>query len=805
MKPLRATYGFINHGHGLIDYEGESPPPAVLSGLTDKPGGHIYPGDKWWPAFNCGAIDSDWWAIWCTVPDEKAPRGGMVKTSVLLWHLNDLHLINDITPYIYQLLNDSEQTSIPINELSTIFDSLSSIQGALVVDSPSCVPQAVSVLWPKLWLAARQELSVRMAFQPPQSISTCKHPTFYVVPKSLANQWHIDGFSITSNVTNIQRSRATDFILDINEDLGMEEVISQCHNLPGSLSCFGELSRLADNLGVCRANPTYTNAIAALRTTIACAPETENAESIKKELLTIIKRTLLLSNSPEHPLMLSNICESNVTCHLLPAHELSQWVALNAPSLRYEFIAKLFSRVNGNYQQWWKAAVLKGLFDVIESETLAPCVITWLKIPEFDLVLNVLKINKLHLGNHLFELNRDTALSEDLCKSIEVWAQTNACSTLYALSALHQYKGRLVFDKHISTFPSDRVGIEFLISNVGNDSLGAFINDAHSEPFLAQISEKVLKNRELLNFIDLNSLYGLKLWSLQFSLGGSFYPPGINEENFSQELLKVIPNLELSVLPKVVEKLMPYLIDSQNREDIWKLVNDTKCEALATTLINCIAKDNIFGFTLTPREAHLNSAFIAYFEQTPSFSSQLLISFLAQCTSVDEQAVIQWISKVAPGDWSICAISFGQIIKANKWSKVAEKVFSLGGGSYFARIPDLRKAVDECAHLLSPLNQCIYRFSIGAHSTSDKDKLTEFFAEVCSRIAYDRLEYYWKISGGELGQLKQNGTPQQNWLEAAQNASSGMLPGGLVTLIEKVRKEFPHNEELKTIQNIYLD
>lgn len=805
MKPLRATYGFINHGHGLIDYEGESPPPAVLSGLTDKPGGHIYPGDKWWPAFNCGAIDSDWWAIWCTVPDEKAPRGGMVKTSVLLWHLNDLHLINDISPYIYQLLNDSEQTSIPINELSTIFDSLSSIQGALVVDSPSCVPQAISVLWPKLWLAARQELSVRMAFQPPQSISTCKHPTFYVVPKSLANQWHIDGFSITSNVTNIQRSRATDFILDINEDLGMEEVISQCHNLPGSLSCFGELSRLADNLDVCRVSPTYTNGISALRTTIACAPETDNAESIKKELLTIIKRTLPLSSSPEHALMLSNICESNVTFHLLPAHELSQWVELNSPSLSYEFLEKLFSRVNGNYQQWWKDAVLKGLCNVIAPETLAPYVITWLKMPDFDLVLDVLKIDKTHLGNSLFELNRDTALSEDLCKNIEVWAQANACSTLYALSALHQYKSKLVFDKYISAFPYDRVGIEFLISNVSNDTLGAFINDASSEPFLAQISEKVLENKKLLNFIDLNSCYGLKLWSLQLNLGGSFYPPDLNEESFSRGLLKVVPNLELSVLPNVVEKLIPYLIDSQQREGIWELMNGTKCEVLATSLINCIAKDNIFGFTLNPSEAHLNDAFIAYFEQNPYFSGQLLISFLVQCTSVDEQAVIRWIPKVTSSGWSTCAISFGQIIKANKWSKVAETVFSLGGGSYFARIPDLRKAVDECAHLLSPLNQCIYRFSIGTHSTSDKDKLTEFFAEVCSRIAYDRLEYYWKISGGELGQLKQNGTPQQNWLEAAQNASSGMLPGGLATLVEKVRKEFPHNEELKTIQNIYLD
>lgn len=67
--PIEALYGFVKHGHGLISCEGELHPPSVLSGLTDKPSGHVNPVNKWWPAINCGPIDNEWWAIWSIEPD----------------------------------------------------------------------------------------------------------------------------------------------------------------------------------------------------------------------------------------------------------------------------------------------------------------------------------------------------------------------------------------------------------------------------------------------------------------------------------------------------------------------------------------------------------------------------------------------------------------------------------------------------------------------------------------------------------------------------------------------------------------
>ncbi len=103
IRPLRVRYGAQDNMHGLMEWEGHpARPPAALLGLTDKPPGSYSPGERWWPSVGCGPVEN-WWALWWTRPDEQALRGGMVRSDVLLWRLDEVGAVESLLPALETL------------------------------------------------------------------------------------------------------------------------------------------------------------------------------------------------------------------------------------------------------------------------------------------------------------------------------------------------------------------------------------------------------------------------------------------------------------------------------------------------------------------------------------------------------------------------------------------------------------------------------------------------------------------------------------------------------------------------------
>ncbi|WP_336915540.1 GAP1-N1 domain-containing protein [Vibrio cholerae] len=800
--PIEALYGFVKHGHGLISCEGELHPPSVLSGLTDKPSGHVNPVNKWWPAINCGPIDNEWWAIWSIEPDQEAPRGGMVKTKVLLWPLSEIGDLHDISPFVSQLIGTKTTSNTPDSALTNILNELSSAHEAIVVNEQFLIPDFISRLWPKLWQKAKQEFSVRTAFLPPQSILTSTHPTIYVTPNELSNQWKKDGLKIVNTRITRDRTRVDNYLLDGEKDSFLSDIIQKLDNLPGSLKMLSGLSRLANNLEKYRSNRSFDNALSTLRTAIAYAQKEKQLIEIKEELLRTLKKELPNTSNYLHPLSLSNINEESLPIELLPKQELTGWIKSNILNIDVDSVESFLSRTSGNFQSWWKECVLEAIAIILNQDRVNKQIIYWLKINTLNDTIKTLGINGSTLGEKVFDAVNNNKFTKDEYIHSQNWAERYKCSKLHAWAILNSDHNCDIFKAHYEAISNDDSGIIYLIENIDARMLGDAICDERLKKFSNEIAKRALKTPDLLNFIDLSKSPCLEIWSLQLEQGGTFYPPKISTSEFNKTISNLINEIKSNIVfDIVINTIIDHYLTYDNRSKIWEKLSLDRREKLARKLSSHIFSGRDYRFEVMIHEKEIISALDEEFNSAKVIDGNILINYLSKNIIFNESNISSWIQKVNSNDWIECATSLGVIVKKNSWSSVANNIFDLSCG-FFATTPKLKPAIQECSDLLHYFNQVTYRFLNGAPSSEDRNAVIGRFADECSEIAHNKLEYYWKKAGGNLKTLSLTNSPSQNWLDAAQKAESGMLAGGLLTLVEVVLSEFPNNPKLNHIKII---
>jgi len=114
--PVRARYGVKDNMHALLEFNDDPASlPSELLGLTDKPPGYVTPGERWWPSVGCCLLGS-WWALWWTVPDDEATRGGMVRSEVALWPRDLVPTIENLAA-VMEELNGGQCITMPSDPL----------------------------------------------------------------------------------------------------------------------------------------------------------------------------------------------------------------------------------------------------------------------------------------------------------------------------------------------------------------------------------------------------------------------------------------------------------------------------------------------------------------------------------------------------------------------------------------------------------------------------------------------------------------------------------------------------------------
>lgn len=801
-KPLKAIYGCRNNSHDLLFWEGGSPLPPELLGLTDKPGGYVTPKEKWWPAINCGPV-GNWWALWSIEPDLDAPRSGMVKSTVLLWELDKIPQVHCLEEFIYQLVNHEECKPPYSSLLQSVANELICSDNILAIEADETLPLLIAHLWEKLWGEARKEFSVRSAFTPPQSLIRAKSPTFYYVPASVLNQWYLPNVSLITSTTTIETSRATNYLINRAEnDSILHQLLLNCSELTGDLKVLNKLGRAADNIDQFRENSTLTNAIVALRALIACSPSPDKAKDIKNELLSSIKMLMVSKGDVSDILTMCNLSSDAVPKGAMPEVELSNWIKHNLVTLSHEDLNKYFERaLPDKSTQWWSQSVVNGIGTLVNQPETTEHTLFWLSIVHFQTTFLGLPSVRQDLEEALFESAITSDMSIDSLMVLEQFSISQEWAKLHAWAVFNLYDEEQVYKKQRNSMPNWIEGVPFIVQSLSHRHAINLLRDSAFSPFIDLLAERSLKEPTLLNYIDVAEPSAFQMWQIQLDTGGEFYPPKVETEAF---LAKLCDCLQTNILPRVFEQISKeisaYLLSNASRSKVWSQLDPKRSNILAKDMIQKVVTSPQALQHLSDAEPYLINELKAHMignHIEPAF----ILSYLSQSISHREDDVLNWVKKAHSKNLHSYAHRLGNVILEKRWSRVANGLFQSSYG-WLANTPYFKPTVEACSELLNSSNKLWFSFYTGTSTQPHQNEIIKKFSEVSADLAYDRLDYIWQKAGGKPSRLKNSGTELDKWFHAANEAEKGALNRGLIDLLEVLIEEYPHNRQLREINHI---
>lgn len=800
--PLKAIYGCRSNSHDLLFWEGDFPLPPELLGLTDKPGGYVTPKEKWWPAINCGPV-GNCWALWSIEPDFDAPRSGMVKSTVLLWELDNISQAHDLKEYIYQLVSHKECKPPSSSFLQNVANELICSDNILAIEADETLPLLIAHLWENLWGEARKEFSVRSAFTPPQALVRAKLPTLYCVPASVLNQWYLPNVTLINSTTTTETSRATNYLINKAEnDLTLQQLLLDYAELTGDLKVLHKLGRAADNIDQFRSNSTLTNAILALRSLIACYPSPDKAKTIKIELLSSIKKLMVSKGDSSDILTMCNLSSDAVPKGAMPEVELSTWIEHNLITLSHEDLNKYFDRaLPDKSMQWWSQSVVNGIGTLVNQPETGKYVLFWLSIVHFQTTFLRLSSVRQDLERVLLESAITSDMTADSLMALEQFSISQEWAQLHAWAVFNLYDEEQVYKKQRNSMSNWTEGVPFIVQNLSHRQVINLLRDSAFSPFIDLLAERSLKEPTLLNYIDVAEQNAFQMWQKQLDKGGRFYPPNIETEAF---LAKLCDCLQSNILPRVFEQISKeisaYLLSNADRSKVWSQLAPTRSNILAKDMIQKIVTSPQALQHLSDAEPYLINELKAHMTGNhiePAF----ILSYLSQSISHREDDVLNWVKKAHSKNFHSRAHILGNVILEKRWNRVANGLFQSSYG-LLADTPYFKPTVEACSELLSSSNKFWFSFYTGTSTQPHQKEIIKKFSEVCADLAYDRLDYIWQKAGGKPSRLKNSGTELDKWFHAANEAEKGALNRGLIDLLEVLIEEYPHNRQLREINHI---
>lgn len=801
-RPLRARYGARDNMHALLEWEGHSARlPVDLLGLTDKPPGSHAPGDRWWPSVGCGPLEG-WWALWWTVPDQQARRGGMVRSEVALWRLEEVGAVNDLRSVMESL---SGQASIPVPSI----DMIGAVAEALLAPNPGrpvlrdldLWPGVIAALWARLWPEARRAFSARVAVSPPQGGESVTPPWLFGVPSDRALQW--SGHRVIPAAPGLtQLTRAARWLVG-ESDPTFNEVLNASPSLPAELGTLRTVARAADRLELMREGPDPQRALDLLRTLLVLAPTAETAGSLKREGLSVLERGL--AEAPASlVLFLANFKLADVPSGGILESELKAWVSRRAPELPIEDVSKLLEMLSpGKAESWWQEAILTsfsaGLANAEGSWTKAA--LHWLGLSRpADVLLAILPTTE-EIEQRLLDATSGVELTEAALPQLRRQAIERKWSRLHAWAVMQSMSPQEALRAQ-RTFPGDPfAGLALLAERLPGTTV---VEETISRPdttLISLVARRTAREPDLLGAMDVSHAVWRTLWAAHVKAGGAHWPPGVSRDALGRGILNAIlagdePD---GLVASLAEGLAGVALDHPKRPALWSALSTSGRAALLLHVAEALAKRCNAGEPVTPPERELGEAVLLRARQR-SPSARLLVELLRWNAGVNEQEAIQWLDGPSGPEWEPVADALGRAVLAKGWRLAAKAIYDRR-----LRSSGLQIAAEICQELLPKWEQFLLSFNekFKKRGHSNDAPLINRVAELGARLASDRLGDLWERAGGERQRLRDGGTPDVQWREAATLAHKGALKGGLGALVRELLADFPHNLDLNELGTLF--
>jgi hypothetical protein len=793
MTPIRAKYGANDNSHKLLSCSDESVVlPLELEGLTDRPPGDAPPGEIWWPSVGCGPVDG-FWCIWWTEPDNQTVRTGMVKSEVALWPLEKIDAVDDLLPALCEISKKkirsaSEELLVPIT------DVLLSNQGKTVIVCESLEewPGVIAGLWCRLWSTARMDFSARIALSPPQN-DTDSSPWLLGIPKNRAQQWQAPYVKVSQageSYKNRSFSRASYYIAG-REDKTLSRVLDAFPKLAADFSFLKRIVRMADSLDSLEEKTNFDDAVALLRTLTSMSPEGE-IQDFEKQAVTIINEYINKA-SFEQIIAISNIPLPDLSASSELKDILREWVFQKIPKLVLERTTLLPRKLlQGQAQPWWQSVVQEALikgFKTLTAEWIK-VILLWLSIQELEPAIDNLIPKDETLEDKLFLTAFKNEWKEANCTQLRYQAIKRDWPILHAWAAVLTQPISEAFESQFGFKNDFHAGLQYLVNSFpAIDVVKEAIirNDCYLTNLVTQLTQK---DAELLSMLNIKDKSSRRLWAKHIEAGGHAWPSCFKPEIQGKELLdlSILGQDTFSLIEILAEDFAPVVLDYPSRDKVWDSLTPVELGKLVQVVSELMVNKLNEELNIPEPERILAEAVYKIMQESIP-SANAVVSVFSWNISISESDAVKWVKNFNCKDWKRFATDIGQITKERSWSKMADELNNIRCSIYEAR-----EAIEICSNLLSWWQQ--KRLSWGKNSADDESNLIIKISEIGAELYTDSLGEVWERAGGERQLLDLHGSAKTQWQNAVRKARDGGVPGGLLNLLNEMKRDYPYNSEL---------
>lgn len=819
MQLHQAVFGAAA-GHALLVASDASLAPQFRNAAwrTDLP--QTCPAGVDWAPFFRLIKEGAWLMLVHTRRDVAANRGGMVLSRAAFIPLTDIEMLGDLRPIAAILespwsegeglrpielgaLLDVENTAQPSQGSIAIASALSEHgPRPIVVRQSQRLEEAMFELWRRAPPEFRSRLTFGLSFGP----DDVHELAVVCTPEALLSRWLpeqvIDLHAPVEagpHAATILGSPAEASVRDFAKRAGLR------------LDSQVAVAVAAQAFELWRRQDTPDDDILLLRILIDATDESAAAEAVKLEA---IGRVLASAAkwTVENVKTLRNLDYSGLPGAHLLSGAVQLWVKNSASTKHAVGLQEVLAGWNsGKPTPMWLAAVEAGFRAASEAGTI--------RTSGVEAVWQLLKLEAAQASRLLSLLG-----PADEKRLLEVVDDSVAASTVDALMPALIAKGWWKLSGVLlarSRPPLEAVEAALAVSPGGKLSTLALLSGALSKARDAELvdvaiaiqdqhvtkmaAEACVRTPSVLNRFNWKRFEWFLLLKQAFDLSPAILDALPNRQTGLSETIAAQMAVE-SLWGVVATTPLANIVDVSERERAWDLIPSPH----STKILDATARGWLDQFErkeqrLASVEPHLAAAIVSIvkrrgylidvLQRAPAAFQLYLQEF---CFESDREVheFLMDLSQSALRLDEAAAKALGELVRVNQWSDSVRDAKNLLNVR-----TDLNPLYRECFQLLGPIDKLWVSYKIGLPPPLTKEEAwSAFETEAVSLYPSGPWhEELWSRSGGDPGDLFNEGSGRANWHRCIRGLRNGMAPGAAAVLHE-MAAQYPYNDTLRQLQ-----
>ena len=797
-----------------------------ITDLLDRPSaGHLTK-----PVVRGFAVHDSYLFIKSFPDNDPGVRKGRVLSHTLIVDQEDLNSVNDIRSVFNHFIsvpNKNEKLksfeienstfrprlkNIPTREAFALNCVLnhSSYGNVIVWVGEAGYLSLIRQVWSQLSGELRSTLRIGVGFNP-QRIDAQKLSLIYV-PQEYESKWKTGEYCVVGQQDRGSLDSMASFLLAGREEdcKPLRKIISDFHVVPKEIEDFRYLETGVATYESLSPETEFIRIIILCDLVSKYSPDQMVATKNKRMLLSIVKSRIPSATANQLPKL------RNVDWSGFPGAEqeigrhIAGWVveALGSLGEGVSTTALVDSAFDAETDvDWWAESVSRGLKRALNKWKPNYAILVWDWFSEQNGLVQILdNIIPATIEVETALVRSLPKLSIDLAKEIILLAKRRNWLTLHGLSTLQVYDTEKSFCKQleIDTDPNFTDALSSMSNAIsGKEFLGLVV--ALDDGRLTTIaSEKVMQSPKLINQIDVTEIVWRKVWLLCIENGMHPYKELRNPDTILFSLLDELLGGE-EVDPKLVAALGTSGLNDisryNRRSRVWGCLDErTRRAFLLRTAVACIHRIDDGDMPICDLEDELrkqvsNVAMMREISGDSSISSSTKILLFEELPSMKESTLFELIRS---GRFSQNESQrIGKLVLRHRWRKAAEVI-----GDLVSSRKDLKPALLACESLLGFLQKMSLLYTEHlSRGVSTDEWWSNFLSQCYTKYPRGPLDKgLWVRSNGDEYDLQTFGSGREIWMDVISKMRSDRVDVSIETLLAEMRKDFPHNIELKYLE-----